>query len=150
MFSKKNCLNSVNGFVGCLRNFTIQGVNVNRTTANATPGVLFGGRDLPDHCKGQGHIQCQNGGLCRSDWFTSYCDCSRTGYEGPTCSLCEYHDATSTQTYTCRDKTTINFQYNYHIAFWLLENSRKSLWASGYCTGIAHHRSRPGWYGTFY
>ena len=23
----------------------------------------------------------------------------------------------------CRDKTTINFQYIYHIAFWLLENS---------------------------
>ena len=25
--------------------------------------------------------------------------------------------------YACRDKTTINFQYIYHKAFWLLENS---------------------------
>ena len=24
---------------------------------------------------------------------------------------------------SCRDKTTINFQFIYHIAFWLLDNS---------------------------
>ena len=30
------------------------------------------------------------------------------------------------------DKTTINFQYIYHIAFWLLENST-NLWAPNKC-----------------
>ena len=39
--------------------------------------------------------------------------------KAPSCGELQRH--TVSESY--RDKTTINFQYIYHIAFWLLENS---------------------------
>ena len=75
--SEKNRL----GFVGCMRDLTIQGQGVNFTTVYRSH-VLLAQCSLTDHCLPN---PCENNGRCSQSWKATSCDCIGTDFKGPKC-----------------------------------------------------------------
>uniref|UniRef100_A0A8C4QK66 Neurexin 1b n=1 Tax=Eptatretus burgeri TaxID=7764 RepID=A0A8C4QK66_EPTBU len=74
------------GFVGCVRDLYMDGqakdvrrIAESQLAAGVKPSCR---RDKVRHCVSR---PCLNAGLCREGWNRFVCDCSGTGYIGPTC-----------------------------------------------------------------
>ncbi|XP_043920920.1 contactin-associated protein-like 2 [Protopterus annectens] len=71
------------GFLGCIRSLRMNGVPLDlRERAKITPGVEPG---CSGHCTSFG-MYCRNGGKCVEKYNGYSCDCSKTAYEGPSCT----------------------------------------------------------------
>ena len=78
-------------YIGCMRHIVVQDKHVDPLPlikSENSVGVSVGSCDLIDWCAQQN--PCLNNGLCVSEWFTSYCDCTQTHHEGSVCQFCEY------------------------------------------------------------
>lgn len=71
------------GFLGCIRSLRMNGVTLDlEERAKVTPGVKPG---CSGHCTSFG-MYCENGGKCVEKYNGYLCDCSRTAYDGPSCT----------------------------------------------------------------
>lgn len=72
------------GFVGCMRDLTVQGLKINFTTVkpNYKSQVEVGKCSLLDRCV---QNPCKNGGRCSQRWNRTICDCAGTDFKGPKC-----------------------------------------------------------------
>ena len=75
------------GFVGCIQDVEVNGHYVNLTHFAALEGVSGISTEIcapmPDQCD---LGNCLNEGVCLDGWNRFYCDCSSTGFNGPTCN----------------------------------------------------------------
>lgn len=73
------------GFIGCMRSFTINGspIDLSRYARDgaSTYGILAGCRGKCD-----GSNPCQNKGVCIEGYSIFTCDCQWTAYKGPLCA----------------------------------------------------------------
>lgn len=69
------------GFVGCMRDLTIQGQRVNFTNVYRSH-VLLAKCSLTDRCLPN---PCQNNGRCSQSWKATSCDCMGTDFKGRKC-----------------------------------------------------------------
>ena len=70
------------GFVGCMRDLSIQGQVINFTTVDKSQ-VAMGECSITDRCV---PTPCKNGGRCTQMWNKTMCNCLGTDFEG---SMCE-------------------------------------------------------------
>ncbi|KAI6199486.1 Neurexin-1 [Aphelenchoides besseyi] len=85
------------GFVGCLKNVRINGINAqiataflhpsNGTVAQHTDGISVGCTPFASGTNFCAAHPCRNFGRCSNGHSTFICDCSNTVYDGPTCEL---------------------------------------------------------------
>ncbi|XP_023324977.1 neurexin-1 [Eurytemora carolleeae] len=74
------------GYVGCVRDLVVQGfpIQLSELAEKQDTGSILLTCSTPKRtCTDQ---LCQHGGLCVEGWNRFSCDCSRTGYTGPTCT----------------------------------------------------------------
>uniref|UniRef100_G1QA98 Contactin associated protein like 5 n=1 Tax=Myotis lucifugus TaxID=59463 RepID=G1QA98_MYOLU len=81
------CLNPIEAFQGCMRLIFID--NQPKDLISVQQGSLGNFSDLHiDLCSIKDRClpnYCEHGGSCSQSWTTFYCNCSDTGYVGPTC-----------------------------------------------------------------
>nr|KAF6336339.1 contactin associated protein family member 5 [Myotis myotis] len=81
------CLNPIEAFQGCMRLIFID--NQPKDLISVQQGSLGNFSDLHiDLCSIKDRClpnYCEHGGSCSQSWTTFYCNCSDTGYIGPTC-----------------------------------------------------------------
>lgn len=70
------------GFVGCMRDLTVQGRKINFTTVRYKSQVKIAECSLHDLCVPN---PCQNGGKCSQRWNQTICHCSETDFKGEKC-----------------------------------------------------------------
>ena len=70
------------GFVGCMRDLTVQGLRINFSTVGYRSQVKISECLLHDLCVPN---PCQNGGRCSQRWNQTFCHCSETDFEGEKC-----------------------------------------------------------------
>ncbi|KAI8495819.1 hypothetical protein Bbelb_262350 [Branchiostoma belcheri] len=76
------------GFVGCMKEIEFNGADLDvlsMMTSSDSHGIIMDNCNIRDFC-GRAN-RCQHGGLCRQDWYRSWCVCAGTGYEGKHCSF---------------------------------------------------------------
>ena len=71
------------GFIGCMRDLTVQGRKINFTTVSYKSQVKISDCFLRDLCVPS---PCQNGGRCSQSWNQTFCHCSETDFEGVDCA----------------------------------------------------------------
>lgn len=73
------------GYVGCVRDVILSEQRVDLIALRRqqeAEGITQGCREAEAQCH---HHPCRHEGVCRDRWTGHMCDCSRTGYRGPTC-----------------------------------------------------------------
>ncbi|XP_071747001.1 neurexin 1 isoform X2 [Lepeophtheirus salmonis] len=73
------------GFVGCLRDLTINGASIDVVSyahQQDVGSIRSSCHKMPDQCHDR---PCNHGGKCSEGWNRFLCDCSRTSFTGATC-----------------------------------------------------------------
>jgi len=82
VFSDQRKHVEVYDFVGCVRDFYVNGDQLAYTDVIESSGTL-------DHCPHKdscGNSPCDNNGRCKDTWFGYYCECT-DGFSGNNCEI---------------------------------------------------------------
>uniref|UniRef100_T1J5X7 Uncharacterized protein n=1 Tax=Strigamia maritima TaxID=126957 RepID=T1J5X7_STRMM len=96
------------GYVGCMRDLVVNGNAIDIATyakKQDSGSIRPACHTLPPQCDSQ---PCMNGGVCSEGWNRFICDCSATGFVGPTCG---------------KDATTLNFNGDQYLRVSLPDES---------------------------
>ena len=97
------------GFIGCMRDLTVQGRKINFTTVSYKSQVKTSECFLHDLCVPS---PCQNGGRCSQRWNQTLCHCSETDFKGEKCETPSFFMQTCADWWAAGKRSTGYYKIN--------------------------------------